>query len=60
LDAEDAAYYQSQIGVFHWMVELGRVDIIMEVSLSASQMTMPCEGHLEAVFHISSRSTTLD
>jgi len=34
------------------MVELGRVDIIMEVSLLASQMAMPCEGHLEAVFHI--------
>jgi len=52
LDAEDAAYYQSQIGVLHWMVELGRMDIITEVSLLASQMAMPREGHLEAVFHI--------
>ena len=34
------------------MVELGRVDLITEVSLLASQVAMPREGHLEAVFHI--------
>ena len=28
LGAEDASYYTSQIGVFRWMVKLGRVDII--------------------------------
>jgi len=33
-------------------VELGRVDIITEVSLLASAMAMPREGHLEAVFHM--------
>ena len=34
------------------MVELGRVDIITEVSELASQLAMPPEGHLEAVFRV--------
>eukprot|EP00978_Attheya_sp_CCMP212_P021833 scaffold64169_cov51-Attheya_sp.AAC.3 len=41
LGSEEASYYQSQIGILHWMVELGRVDIITEVSMLASQMAMP-------------------
>ena len=32
------------------MVDLGRVDIIAEVSLLASHLAQPREGHLEAVF----------
>ena len=34
------------------MVEIGRVDIITEVSTLESQMTMPREGHMDAVFHV--------
>ena len=45
-------YYQTQIGVLRWMVELGRIDIITEVSMLASQLELTREGHLEAVFHI--------
>ena len=52
LDFERTNYYQSQVGVLHWTVELGRVDIIMEVSTLASHMAFPREGHLEAVFHV--------
>ena len=33
LNATDAAYYQSLIGIVRWMVELGRVDITTEVSM---------------------------
>ena len=29
-------YYQTQIGVLRWMVELGRIDIIAKVSMLAS------------------------
>ena len=32
LGHEQVIYYQSQIGVLPWAVELGRVDIITEVS----------------------------
>jgi ribosomal protein L31E len=52
LNSTLASYYQSQIGVLHWMVELGRVDIITEVSTLASYMALPREGHLDAVFHV--------
>jgi hypothetical protein len=34
------------------MVEIGRVDMITEVSKLASHMALPREGHLEAVYHI--------
>ena len=52
LNATDAAYYQSLIGILRWMVELGRVDICMEVSMMSSSLAMPREGHLGQVFHI--------
>jgi hypothetical protein len=52
LGAEDATYYMSQIGVLCWLVELGRVDIITEVSMLASQLACPRDGHLEAVYRI--------
>ena len=52
LSPSEAAYYQSLIGILRWIVELGRVDITCEVSELASMMAMPCEGHLDQVFHI--------
>ena len=39
-------YYQTQIDVLIWMVELGRIDIITEVCMLASQLALPREGHL--------------
>ena len=44
-------YYQTQIDVLRWMVELGSIDIITEVSVLASKLALPREGRLEAVFH---------
>ena len=52
LDEEQATYYQSQIGVLHWIVELGRIDITTEVSLLASHVVLPRKGCLQTVFHI--------
>ena len=34
------------------MVELGRVDILTEVSLLSSHTAMPREGHLDALFRV--------
>ena len=48
----DSSYYQSLIGILRWMVELGRVDICLEVSMLSSHLALPREGHLEQVFHI--------
>jgi hypothetical protein len=53
LEGDESSYYQSQIGVLRWMVELGRIDIIItEVSSLASCLALPRRGHLEALFHI--------
>ena len=48
----DAAYYQSLIGILRWIVELGRVDVCLEVSMMSSHLALPREGHLEQVLHI--------
>ena len=34
------------------MVELGRIDICLEVSMMSSHMALPREGHLAQLFHI--------
>jgi hypothetical protein len=52
LDARRASYYQGQIGVLRWVVELGRMDIMVPISILASQLANPREGHLEQVFHL--------
>jgi len=52
LDAEQATYYQSQIGILRWLCEIGRIDILVNVSMLASHLALPQEGHLEAVYHI--------
>ena len=51
-DHEKSAFYQLQIGVLQWIVELGRIDINTEVSELSSFLVMPREGHLDAVFHL--------
>jgi hypothetical protein len=43
--------YQQLIGILSWAVELGLVNIITEVSLLSAHNVMPCEGHLETVYH---------
>jgi hypothetical protein len=48
----DAAYYQSVIGILRWIVELGRVDICLEVSMMSSHLALPREGHLTSVLQI--------
>ncbi len=52
LPPEHALCYQSLMGVYRWMIELGRVDICTEVSMLSSQMALPLQGHLEAALHV--------
>ena len=40
------------MGVLHWCIELGRIDIIVEVGLLSRYNASPCEGHLAQLFHI--------
>lgn len=44
--------YQQLIGILRWAVELGRVDILLELSLLSSFLASPREGHLEAAYNI--------
>ena len=52
LSDEQANYYQNLIGVLRWAVELGQIDIHMQVAILSSYLAQPRQGHLEAVFHI--------
>jgi hypothetical protein len=52
LGEADASYYQCLIGVLRWIVELGRVDIDVEVSMMSSHLALPREGHLKELYHI--------
>ena len=52
LTAAAANWYQSAISALWWMVEHARIDLMAEVSIMASHMAMPYEGHLIALLHI--------
>jgi hypothetical protein len=52
LGADQANYFQSLVGVLRWGVELGRIDIYIDVSLISSFLAQPRVGHLEQVLHI--------
>jgi Reverse transcriptase (RNA-dependent DNA polymerase) len=50
--ADVAHYYQQQIGVLRWAVELGRINICTEVSILAAYTTAPRVGHFNAMLHV--------
>jgi hypothetical protein len=52
LGPEQANYYQSLIGVLRWAVELGCINIHIDVALLSSHLAQPHIGHLEQVLHI--------
>ena len=52
LDSTRATYFQGLIGILRWCIELGRVDIITEVTMLSSYLANPREGHLDQAFHI--------
>ena len=52
LGEHDASYYHTLVGILRWIVELGRVDIDVEVSMMSSHLALPREGHLKELYHI--------
>ena len=52
LKADGLQYYQELVGVLRWAVEIGRVDILLEVSMMSAHLALPREGHLEQVIHM--------
>ena len=52
LDEWEAAFYQSLIGILRKMVEMGRLDICMEVSVVSSSIAIPREDHFQKLVHL--------
>jgi hypothetical protein len=52
LTDEAVNYFQSQISILRWAVELGRIDIYVDTALLSQHLVHPRQGHLEAVYHI--------
>ena len=52
LDTDEITFYQELIGILRWTVELGRCDILLEVSLLSSHLSLPRLGHIQAACHI--------
>jgi hypothetical protein len=52
LDSKESSYYMSLIGILRWMVEFGRVDICLEVSMLSSHLALPRRGHMDQVLNI--------
>eukprot|EP00978_Attheya_sp_CCMP212_P037839 scaffold182004_cov41-Attheya_sp.AAC.1 len=52
LDEKDLTFYQELIGILRWATEIGRVDILLEVSLLSQYLACAQEGHLEQALHI--------
>ena len=45
-----AMQYQQMIGILQWSIELGRINIITEMSFLSSFNVSSREGHLEAAY----------
>ena len=54
LNAELTTYYQEQMGIQWWAIEIGRADVLLEVSMMSSQLVNPRIGHLTRKSFISS------
>ena len=44
--------YLQLIGICRWAVELGRIDIFLEVSLLSQYQASPRLGHLEVLYNV--------
>ena len=52
LNVDGIQFYQELIGILRWEVVIGRVNIILEVSLLSSHLALPRIGHIQAVYQI--------
>ena len=44
--------FQHDLGNIFWVIELGRIDIYLEISLLSQYQANPRAGHLEALYHV--------
>ena len=52
LEPDGIQFYQETIGILIWETELGRTDILHEVSILSQYQAAPREGHTEDILYI--------
>ena len=52
LDSTNVKFYQELIGILRWATELGRADILHEVSILSQYQVSPRQGYLHQLLHI--------
>ena len=52
LGDNERTFYQELVGILRWATELGRVDILYEVSILSQYQAIPRQGHMEQIMHI--------
>ena len=52
LNEKDTRYFQVVIGILLWATQIGRVDILHEVSLLSQYQACPKQGHMELLTYI--------
>ena len=52
LSDESTTFFQQIIGTLRWIVELGRIDILIHTTLLSSFLMQPREGHLQEALRI--------
>ena len=53
LDADDTKLCQKWVGILRWAVDLGQLDIYLEVSLISSHVANHRRVHIKEILHIS-------
>ena len=52
LNTDAVQWYKELIGTLRGAVEIGRIDILLEVSLLSTHLALPREFHMEKFLHI--------
>ena len=52
LNEELGSRFLQLVGILRWAIELGRLDIYVELSQLSQHQALPCQGHLKAMYHI--------
>jgi hypothetical protein len=60
LGPDQATYFPGLISFLHCCIELGRINIIVEVSLLSRFLACPREGHMQQAFHVFSSPLSIN
>ncbi len=52
LNRSGIQFFQEVIEMLHWIIELGHIDIMVEVSMLSPHLACPKERHLQESLHI--------